>query len=164
MHLADDPFETIQYRREGGATAYATDEAPYSREFMSGRSFRDVYRIDLSTGKRDKVLTKSLFGATLSPSGKYAPYQQGGSWWSRDLTTGAKANLTAGIKSGFLNMEDDHPRVPERRAYGVAGLHVRRDRCDRVRPVRSLEGESRWLESDATDTRSRGLDGVSLRE
>src|SRR6185437_2043512 len=88
---------------------------------MSGRDVRDVYRVDVASGKRDKLLTRSHYGATLSPSGRYALYEQDGQWWSADLTTGARANLTGKIKSVFVNMEDDHP-VPERRAYGAAGF------------------------------------------
>ena len=95
--------------------------APYVREVMSGRAVRDVYTVDPSTGKRNKILTKSPFGATLSPTGKHALYQQDGQWWSLDIASGARVNLTGKIKSVFVNTEDDHP-VPERRAYGMAGF------------------------------------------
>jgi acetyl esterase/lipase len=97
------------------------DENPYVREVMSGRQYRDVYRVDVATGKRDKVLTKSSFGATLSPSGRFAAFEQDGQWWLLDNTSGARTNLTGKIKSAFVNMEDDHP-VAERRAYGMAGF------------------------------------------
>ena len=120
VRLSTDPLEVITFS-ENRATALATDESPYAREFMSGRQYRDVYHVDLATGKRDKIVTKSLYGATPSPSGRYALYQQDGQWWTTDLTTGARANLTGKIKSVFVNMEDDHP-VPERRAYGAAGF------------------------------------------
>jgi dienelactone hydrolase len=118
--LSTDPFETIQFS-ENGTAAVASDEGPYARELMSGRAMRDVYRVDVATGKRDKILTKSSFGASLSPSGRYALYQQDGQWWSLDATNGTRSNLTGKIKSVFVNMEDDHP-VPERRAYGLAGF------------------------------------------
>jgi len=120
VHLSDDPLEVVSLS-ENGSAALATDEGPYAREYMSGRQYRDVHRIDLATGKRDKLLTKNLYGATLSPSGRYAMYQQDGQWWSADLSNGARSNLTGRIKSTFVNAEDDHP-VPERRAYGVAGF------------------------------------------
>ena len=118
--LSDDPLENVQLS-ESGTVALATTEEPYAAEYMSGRQYRDVYRVDVATGKRDKIVTKSLYGASLSPSGRYALYQQDGQWMSLDLTTGARSNLTGKIKSVFVNMEDDHP-VPERRAYGVAGF------------------------------------------
>jgi hypothetical protein len=118
--LSEDPYETVQMG-ENGATALALDENPYVREVMSGRQYRDVYRVDVATGKRDKILTKSAFGATLSPTGKYAAYEQDGQWWLLDNATGSRTNLTGKIRSTFVNMEDDHP-VAERRAYGMAGF------------------------------------------
>lgn len=120
VRLSTDPLETIQFS-ESETGALATDEGPYAREYMSGRQYRDVYHVDVATGKRTKVLTKSLYGAQLSPSGRHALYQQDGQWWSIDVSTGARSNLTGKIKSGFVNTEDDHP-VPERRAYGAAGF------------------------------------------
>jgi dipeptidyl aminopeptidase/acylaminoacyl peptidase len=120
VRLSDDPLEVVSLS-ENGSAALATDEVPYAREYMSGRQYRDVNRVDLASGKRDKLLTKNLYGATLSPSGRFAMYQQDGQWWSADLSSGARSNLTAKIKSTFVNAEDDHP-VPERRAYGMAGF------------------------------------------
>lgn len=120
VRLSDDPLEVVTLSEDGSA-ALATDERPYGRDVMSGRPYRDVARVDLATGKREKLLTKNLYGATLSPSGRYAMYQQDGQWWAADLSSGARSNLTGKIKSTFANAEDDHP-VPERRAYGMAGF------------------------------------------
>jgi len=120
VRLSDDPLEVISLS-ENGSAMLATDEGPYAREYMSGRQYRDVYRVDLTTGKREKLLTKNLYGATLSPTGRYATYQQDGQWWVADLSNGTRSNLTGKIKSTFVNAEDDHP-VPERRAYGIAGF------------------------------------------
>ena len=64
--LSDDPYETMQFS-ENGAVALAKDEGPYAAEYMSGRPYRDVYRVDVATGKRDKILTKSSYGATIEP-------------------------------------------------------------------------------------------------
>ena len=81
-----------------------------------------MYRVDVATGKRDKILTQVAVRRHASArAAAYALYQQDGQWWSLDIATGARTNLTGKIKSTFVNMEDDHP-VPERRAYGVAGF------------------------------------------
>ena len=119
VRLADDSIEDVQLSRKGTA-AVAVDEGPYFKELISGRQYRDLYRVDLTTGKRDNIVSKVISPATMSPSGRYTLYTQGGHWWSYDATTGGKHNLTASIKSAFVDMEDDHP-VPERRGYGVAG-------------------------------------------
>jgi dipeptidyl aminopeptidase/acylaminoacyl peptidase len=120
VRLSDDPYEQVQLA-DNETVAIAYDETPYVREVMSGRAVRDAYTVDPSTGKRAKILTKSAFTVTLSPSGRHALYQEGTHWWSLDIATGARANLTGKIKSVFVNAEDDHP-VPQRRAYGVAGF------------------------------------------
>jgi dipeptidyl aminopeptidase/acylaminoacyl peptidase len=114
--LADDSIENVQLSANGKA-AIATDEDPYFTEIISGRQYRDVYRVDVATGKREKVVSKSPFGANISPDGRYVMYTQGGHWWSYDLSSGARANVTAKVASVFMDMEDDHP-VAERRPYG----------------------------------------------
>ena len=119
-HLSNDPLETVQLS-ELGNVAVVNNDVAYGKEYMSGRAVRDVYTVDPVTGSRTKILTRSPFGATLSPSGRYALYQQDNAWWAMDLSSGARANLTGKAKSTFVNMEDDHP-VPERRAYGLAGF------------------------------------------
>src|SRR4029077_17940271 len=73
---------------------------------------------DLATGRRDRIVTKGVYPASVSPSGRYVLYPQDGNWWTYDLTTKARVNLTGKISSAFVNMEDDHP-VHERRPYGV---------------------------------------------
>ena len=120
VRLSDDPYEQVQVASNGGVVV-ASDQAPYAPEYMSGRAVEDVYLVDPATGKRNKILTKSPFGASVSPSGRVALYQQGGQWWALDMASNARTNLTGKINSNFMNAEDDHP-TPERRAYGVAGF------------------------------------------
>lgn len=118
--LTNDVYENIQIG-PGGEYVVAMDQAPYAPEYMSGRAVEDIYLIDPATGKRNKILGKSLFGVTVSPSGGVVLYQQGGQWWSLDIAKNTRTNLTAKLGGSFVNMEDDHP-VPERRAYGAAGF------------------------------------------
>jgi dipeptidyl aminopeptidase/acylaminoacyl peptidase len=119
VRLADDSSDVVQLS-ENQRVALVNDEQPYFSEIISGRQYRDVYSIDLATGRRDRVVTKSVYPASASPTGRYVLYPQGGHWWTYDLTTKARANLTAKISSAFVNMEDDHP-IHERRPYGVGG-------------------------------------------
>ncbi len=119
VRLSANPFETVQFS-ENHKTAVASDEDPYFKEIISGRSYRDLYRVDLATGKRDKLATKTPFAPLIAPSGRAYLTVSGGKWWYHDLAGGAPVSLTATIKSGFVDAEDDHP-VPDRRAYGFAG-------------------------------------------
>ncbi len=123
VRLADVQLPTVQLSANQ-KLGLASDEDPYFMDVISGRQYRDVYTIDVATGKRTKVLTKAQINPTMSPSGRYLLYtvsdQKSGHWFVMDLTTGTKTNLTASIDSVFVNMEDDHP-VPYRRGYGVGG-------------------------------------------
>lgn len=119
VRLADDSIDAVQLS-DNQQAAIATDDRPYFDDIRSGRQYHDVYRVDLATGKRERLVTKTAFPASTSSTGRYVLYEQGGHWWSYDLTTGARANLTARIPDPFVNVEDDHP-VAERRPYGVGG-------------------------------------------
>ena len=119
VRLADDSSDAVQLS-ENQRVALVTDEHPYFNEIMSGRQYRDVYAIDLATGKRERIITKTAFPGSASPNGRYVLYSQDGQWWTYDLTSKTRVNLTGKLSSAFVNMEDDHP-VHERRPYGVGG-------------------------------------------
>lgn len=119
VRLSANPFEGMQFS-ENHKAAIATDEDPYFKEIISGRSYRDLYRVDLSTGQRRKIATRTPFAPVIAPSGRGFLTVRGGHWWYEDLGGGAAVDLTGRIKSVFVDVEDDHP-VPERRAYGFAG-------------------------------------------
>jgi dipeptidyl aminopeptidase/acylaminoacyl peptidase len=117
VRLADDSSDAVQLS-ENQRVALVNDERPYFTDAISGRQYRDVYSIDLATGRRDRIVTKGVYPASGSPSGRYVLYPQDGNWWTYDLATKTRVNLTGKIQSAFVNMEDDHP-VHERRPYGV---------------------------------------------
>jgi dipeptidyl aminopeptidase/acylaminoacyl peptidase len=117
--LGHNPMETVQLSANR-SIAVAVDEDPYFSEVISGRAYRDIYRIDPATGQRTKIATKTASAPQVSPDGKTVLFSQGGQWLSHDIATGATTSLTSKIKSVFVDMEDDHP-VAERRAYGSAG-------------------------------------------
>jgi dipeptidyl aminopeptidase/acylaminoacyl peptidase len=119
VRLADDSLEVVN-PVEGQPLALAYDQRTYAFESMFGRPYRDLYRVDVVTGRREKVVERIPFTATASPGGRYLLYAQGGHWWTYDLRTGARTNLTASAPTSFMDLEDDHP-VHERAPYGVAG-------------------------------------------
>src|SRR5437868_9020517 len=168
---ADDSSDVVQLS-ENERVALTTDGRPYFSEVISGRQYHDVYRIDLATGQRERVVTKTAFAVTASPGGRYVLYRHAGHWWTYDLTTKGRANLTAKIPSAFVNMEDDHP-VHERRPYGVGGwttgdrsviLYDRYDLWqvapDGSNPVRLTRGreDSTVYRIEWLDTESRTID------
>jgi dipeptidyl aminopeptidase/acylaminoacyl peptidase len=119
VRLGDDSTDAVQLA-DGQQLALTSDERPYFNEVISGRQYRDVYRIDPATGQRERVATKVVYPAAVSPGGRYVLYSQGGNWWTYDLTSKARVNITGKVPTSFVNMEDDHP-IHERRPYGVGG-------------------------------------------
>src|SRR5205823_6358203 len=117
--LARNVAENVQLSANRKA-AIAADEDPYFTNIISGRAVRDYYRVYPVSGQRKRLITGGAFQPLLSPSGASVLYSQGGQWFSYDLSSNVATNLTAKIKSVWVDMEDDHP-VPERRPYGAAG-------------------------------------------
>ena len=151
VRLADDSLETVRII-EGARVATAAEDGPYEVDGMFGRSWRDLWTIDLATGERKKVATKVPAEGPVSPGGRYLLYAQDEQWWTHDLRTGTRSSISKGIATSVVDREDDHP-VAHRSPYGVAGwtkndasviLYDRYDlwevRPDGSRPVRLTRG------------------------
>ena len=88
---------------------------------LNGKRFSDVYRINLKTGERKLALEKIRWGSELSPNGRYYLYYLNGHYHTLELATGKTRNITKGVKTSFINTENDHPQVdPPRPALGWA--------------------------------------------
>ena len=79
---------------------------------LDGQSYADIYVIDLKTGEK-KMLFEKFYrtgnpGFSLAPNGKLAGYYQDGNYYSINLETGKKTNLTEKIKASFIDELDDH--------------------------------------------------------
>ena len=99
----------------GGKTGWAMsrDNSKYVRESMwADGSFSDYDLVNLNDGSR-KSLAKNFNASRfdISPEGKYLiwfdPSER--AWKTRDIATGAEANLTAQTGVAFHDEEDDHP-------------------------------------------------------
>jgi dipeptidyl aminopeptidase/acylaminoacyl peptidase len=120
VRLSDDPYEGMQFSEER-TVMLATDQVPYTKEVISGRSYRDVYHVDAATGRRTQVIAHQIGATAMVPSGKQIMYAQKSHWWVHDAATAKKVNLTEKLKVSFADMEDDHP-TPEKGMYGLAGF------------------------------------------
>lgn len=58
VRLGADPYENAQVGEQGNVVL-AISDAPYAAEYMSGRAVHDVYNVDLRTGQRTRILSKS---------------------------------------------------------------------------------------------------------
>jgi dipeptidyl aminopeptidase/acylaminoacyl peptidase len=120
VRLSDDPFEGMSFSEQRTAML-ATDQNPYVKEVISGRSYRDVYRVDVATGRREQVVPHVIGATAMTPSGKSVLYSQKSHWWVYDAATAKRVNLTEKIRTSFADLEDDHP-TPEKGMYGLAGF------------------------------------------
>jgi dipeptidyl aminopeptidase/acylaminoacyl peptidase len=105
---------------EGSRYVTETDHDAYAWGVKFGRSYHDLYVTDVKTGARRKVLEKNRYLSGRSTTGRKQMTFDGKDWWSTDLVTGSRVNLTAKVDGKFTNAEYDTPTdmMP---SYGGAG-------------------------------------------
>jgi len=86
-----------------------TDRKPYAWGQMFGRPFSDIWVIDASTGKRTKAIEKVRWSYGGSPSGKRLAWYDGKDYWSYDVETGLRTNLTRSLRADFSDPDWDYP-------------------------------------------------------
>ncbi|WP_348800142.1 alpha/beta hydrolase family protein [Flavobacterium adhaerens] len=81
----------------------------------------DLYIVDLTSGKRKKILEKYSgdYLTVPSSSGKFLAYVQQGNWWIYDVEKDTHTNITKTIPVSFFREDQDVPIQPA--PYGVAG-------------------------------------------
>jgi dienelactone hydrolase len=86
---------------------------------LDGRSYRDVFVIDLQTGDRKQALTKNRWFSGASPDGSHFLYFDDGHFFTYEMASGKTYNITADTPASFVNAEDDHNVAkPPTRAMG----------------------------------------------
>src|SRR5262249_55444385 len=94
-----------------GNTGYATetDHHPYAWGQMFGRPFSDVWLVNAATGQRNKVIEKVRWFYGASPSGRKLLWYDGKDYWSYDVESGARTNLTGGLRADWSDPDYDYP-------------------------------------------------------
>ena len=105
---------------EGQKLAIGRDQTPYETDRMFGPVYHDYYRIDVATGERTRFHERLQYGFGTSPGGRYALYFEDDHYWTYDLRTGRRTNLTQAIPTSFANLDDDHT-VEQKPPFGIAG-------------------------------------------
>jgi dipeptidyl aminopeptidase/acylaminoacyl peptidase len=116
VQLASDLTEEIRLPRSGNQ-AIGFDRTPHERTAMFGPRLNDIYRIDISSGKRKQLLTGVEHLLDPSPDGRQLLFVREGHIWSCRVDNGEERNLTAELKTAFTNQEDDS-LAKEKRPYG----------------------------------------------
>jgi dipeptidyl aminopeptidase/acylaminoacyl peptidase len=104
VNPGDDPARTL-----------GTSDMPYRMEISWDQSYSDVFLLDLTGGKSQRVLEH--WGSnvtTLSPGGKYVLYfdEKTGQWFTYRVADGARVNLTGKIQGVGFQQENDTPDLP----------------------------------------------------
>jgi len=115
-HLADghvvqvgtDLLETTRVLR-GDRFATETDRKPYPFGAKFGRPYSDVYVVDLTSGARRKALEKVRFFYGGSATGRKLAWYDGKDYWTTDVATGARTNLTGRLQVDFSDHDYDYP-------------------------------------------------------
>lgn len=93
---------------EGWRTGVEDRADDYAWGTMFGRRYHDVWTVDLQTGARAKTLERVRY-AWESAGGRYLLWFDGEGYWTHDLRTGARRNLTAGLATSFADTASDTP-------------------------------------------------------
>ncbi len=102
--------------------ALAWTDAPYRRNYSWDIQLgRDLYLLDLATGKMELIEKSASGSARLSPSGQYAYWYaaKDSAWVAYDLKSKTKINLTKTLPVPFYDELNDSPSLPS--SYGVEG-------------------------------------------
>lgn len=123
IQLATLEVPDITLAKKGDAPfALASTTRPYSREQMwEGRSLRDIYKVDLSTGEKELLKKAFITSMRLSPEGKYGYWYnpQDSSWYARSFDTEKEVRLT--FPSWFKAYDEDNDVPDYADSYGIAG-------------------------------------------
>lgn len=104
----------------GTSQGLVSEFTPYLMERSIGRGASDLALVDLRTGVRTPLKKGTTGSATVSPTGKYLLYTEGGHWWTMDLATKVTTNITRSAKTSFIDVASDST-APEKPMFGSAG-------------------------------------------
>ncbi|MGB0893868.1 MAG: prolyl oligopeptidase family serine peptidase [Parashewanella sp.] len=89
----------------------ADSSKPYKKMITWAGFFKDVYLVDMKTGKSTQVLTQypKYTQPTLSPDGKFLAYYQLGQIYLYNVATGERNQVSKNLPVSFANEDHDYP-------------------------------------------------------
>lgn len=121
--LADSNIKSITLS-PNERIGYALDFGPYEKESnLNGQRFADIYIVDVPTGAKKLALERLYLnasrGISFSPNSDYLLYFNDGDYFTLNLLTLTKTNITENIPSAFVNLQSDHNvRKPATPTFG----------------------------------------------
>lgn len=108
IRLSDNEVRQVQSSPKG-LFALGQDNRDYELDSnLDGRSYRDLYVIDMKTGIRTPVLKKNQYSYGISPDGTHFLYYIDGVFYAWDMATGKSYPITKDVPANFVNEDDDH--------------------------------------------------------
>lgn len=108
MRLANDSLRRVSIP-EKADYAIGFDNTDYELYGnLDGRNYNDIYVINLATGEKKLALKQNRWSMGVSPDAKYLLYFEDGHYYTYEVKTDSKVNITKDIPVSFVNVEDDH--------------------------------------------------------
>ncbi|MFO8234005.1 MAG: prolyl oligopeptidase family serine peptidase [Bacteroidales bacterium] len=123
VQLADEQVRNVEPVLKGnGDVAIGTNGQPYLKQTSwNSPSYKDVYLVDINTGKKELVKEKIQSYIDISTGGNYFYWYSfaDSNWYSYGITDKEEINLTKDIEFPLYDEDHDRPRDPS--SYGFAG-------------------------------------------
>ena len=120
VQLGDELCEDVTPMPRG-SWALGLDHTPYERERMFGPTLHDLYRIDMTTGEKQRFLSANKYRYTTDPSGQRVIYVKDDQIWSYELDADTHRRLAADVDVALINQEMSS-LTDEKPPYGVSGF------------------------------------------
>lgn len=124
--LADTNMEQLSLLKKGDSPiALGYDFSPYQRAYSWESPWAsDYYAVDISSGRRQRILTNMPFRPSMHPDGSHIVYyrpEEG--WYSKAIGSNDSVLLTGSLRDkGILFADPDGERPMPDDPYGVAGF------------------------------------------
>jgi dipeptidyl aminopeptidase/acylaminoacyl peptidase len=107
--LADEDLREVTLG-EDDRFAIGIDRRRYELDStLDGRRYQDVWAVDPRTGERWLAVEKVLWYYGVNPQGDRVLFYRDRAFWSYDLAARALHSLTAGLRTTFVDLENDRP-------------------------------------------------------
>lgn len=101
--------------------ALVVDTAAFAMDRSFGRVHALVWAVDVRSGERHEIGSRLLDRhVQTSPGGRYVLYLADDHFWTLELATGRRVNITEGVPASFVDLASDET-VTQKPPFGVAG-------------------------------------------
>ena len=108
LRLANDDVRRVTAAPKGHWAVGYDDQEYRLKGNLEGRRYQDIYAINMKTGERKLVIPKSRWSYDISPDGNHFLYYDDGHYYTYEMASDKKYNITEKVPTSFINEEDDH--------------------------------------------------------